>query len=187
MKEIKADIRRRIKEKRLLLEQAVAERLSVKVCKRVLGLKEFEEHSSFLFYYPFKREVSLISLFETFKSLGKEILFPKVSGKDILPLKVDSLEDFKAGFKGIMEPVSSKRIAEPEVVFVPGIAFDFDGHRIGYGGGFYDRFLSGRECLKVGICFDFQMVKKIPAEPFDVHVDIVVSEKRTVRRRKWKY
>jgi 5-formyltetrahydrofolate cyclo-ligase len=76
-----------------------------------------------------------------------------------------------------------KKICEnPDLAFVPGIAFDLNCFRIGYGGGYYDRFLGKRKCFKVGICFDFQIVERIPHEAFDIRMDIVISEKREIRR-----
>ncbi|SNR66072.1 5-formyltetrahydrofolate cyclo-ligase [Desulfurobacterium atlanticum] len=185
MKELKAEIRKRIKEKRLLLDKTCAEKLSIEVCGHILNIENLLEFSSFLLYYPHKGEVSLLSLFSFLKDHGKRVLFPKVVGKEIIPIEVSSLDELSKGFKGIFEPVFLSKSYKPDVVFVPGIAFDLECYRLGYGGGFYDRFLSGKDYFKVGVCFDFQIIDRLPVEPFDVPVDVVVSEKRVIRRKKW--
>jgi len=185
MKELKAEIRKRIKEKRLLLDRTCAEKLSAEVCRRILEIENLLEFDSFLLYYPHKGEVSLLSLFTFLKDFGKKVLFPKVVGKEIIPIEVSSLNELSKGFKGIFEPVLLSKSYKPDVVFVPGIAFDLECYRLGYGGGFYDRFLSKGNFFKIGVCFEFQIVERLPVEPFDVPVDIVVSEKREIRRKKW--
>ncbi|WP_022846876.1 5-formyltetrahydrofolate cyclo-ligase [Desulfurobacterium sp. TC5-1] len=185
MKAKKAALRHKIKGKRLLLDRKEAEAKSKIICKKLLTIDAVRKHRSFLLYYPFKNEVSLLSLFNELKKAGKSVLFPKVSGKELIPVKVNSLNELSPGYMGILEPPETGRKEKPEVVFVPGIAFDLQCYRLGYGGGFYDRFLSGKEYFTIGVCFDFQIVEKLPVEPFDVPVKLVVSEKRTIRRKEW--
>ncbi|OMH40804.1 5-formyltetrahydrofolate cyclo-ligase [Desulfurobacterium indicum] len=187
MKEKKAKLRHRIREKRLLLSAKEIEEKSRLICEKILNLQIVKENSSFLLYYPFKNEVSLLPLFDALKKAGKSVSFPKVSGKEIVPVKVNSLNELYPGYMGILEPKETANTEKPSVVFVPGIAFDLKCYRLGYGGGFYDRFLSGGEYTTVGVCFDFQIVKNLPVEPFDVPVNLVVSEKRTIRRKEWNY
>src|SRR3989338_3616519 len=97
--------------------------------------------------------------------------------------KLFSLKEFKPKTFGILEPKESyQREFNPDkldIVIVPGIAFDKNGHRIGYGYGYYDRFLKTirKETLKIGLAYDFQLIEKIPEERHDVPVDIILTEK----------
>jgi len=181
---LKETIRHEISNKRLLLESKEVERKSNQIVGKIKKFIENPRFNSFLLYYPFKNEVSLLSAFKTIKSLGKTACFPKVEGKEIVPIVVEDLSELSPGFKSIPEPrMNPKKICKnPDLAFVPGIAFDLNCFRIGYGGGYYDRFLGKRKCFKVGICFDFQIVERIPHEPFDIRMDIVISEKREIRR-----
>ena len=183
----KKQIREEIKKKRLLLPIEEVRTKSEKVIER---LRETLPHEAetFMFYAPLKKEVDLLPLVEEFLFSGKRVIFPKVSGKDILPIEVFSLKELCSGYCSILEPPPnySRIVRTIDVVFVPGIAFDFSCFRIGYGGGFYDRFLAKHGVgTKIGICFDFQIVEKIPHDPFDFPMDVVVSEKREIRRSKW--
>ncbi|WP_456397468.1 5-formyltetrahydrofolate cyclo-ligase [Desulfurobacterium sp.] len=187
MKEKKATLRKKIREKRLLLSAKKIEEKSRLICEKILGLDIVKKHSNFLLYYPFKNEVSLLPLFDALKKADKSVSFPKVSGKEIVPVKVNSLNELSPGYMGIMEPKEMVNTENPSVVFVPGIAFDFKCYRLGYGGGFYDRFLSRGKYITVGVCFDFQIVENLPVEPFDMPVNLVVSEKRIIRRKEWNY
>ncbi|RLF39548.1 MAG: 5-formyltetrahydrofolate cyclo-ligase, partial [Thermoplasmata archaeon] len=103
----------------------------------------------------------------------------------IYPVEIENLDDLERGAFGILEPQNKKiYTGDIDIIIVPGIAFDFRGYRIGYGKGFYDRFLRGADALKIGIAYDFQIVKQIPEDDGDVPVDIIVSEKRVLFCRK---
>ena len=84
----------------------------------------------------------------------------------------------RKGKFGILEPTSKVSLVDPDLVVVPGLAFDLHLHRLGYGKGYYDRFLKSTSSYKIGICFDFQIVEKIPNESHDQKMDEVISEKR---------
>jgi len=114
----------------------------------------------------------------------KQIAVPKVVDKQIEPgliIDFDSLvesEDF-----GVPEPTDLMQVAHKNIdlVVVPGAVFDKQGHRIGYGFGYYDKFLAKvPKALKVGLCFDFQLVDKIPNESHDVPVDFVITDREVV-------
>lgn len=183
----KEQIREEIKKERLLLSPEEVKTKSEKIIERLQEILP-PEAETFMFYAPFKKEVDLLPFAEKLLSSRKRVIFPRVSGKDILPIEVFSLKELCSGYCSILEPPLdySRVVRTIDVVFVPGIAFDLSCFRIGYGGGFYDRFLAKHEVgTKIGICFDFQIVEKIPHDPFDIPVDVVVSEKRKIRRSKW--
>ncbi|TCK06715.1 5-formyltetrahydrofolate cyclo-ligase [Phorcysia thermohydrogeniphila] len=183
----KEQIREKVKRRRLLLPESERKRKSEQIVEKLKALLP-SDVNTLMFYAPFKGEVDLLPLAEWCLSRGKRVVFPRVSGKEILPLEVFSLSELSPGYCSILEPPYelSRAINEIDVVFVPGIAFDLNCFRIGYGGGFYDRFLARTQIgFKIGICFDFQVVERIPHDPYDVPVDLVVTEKREIRRKEW--
>ncbi len=175
-----------MKQKRLLLSKDEVVQLSKRIEDKLY--KSFSNAESFLFYYPFKNEVTLLNLAKTLLEIGKTVAFPKTEGKEIIPIAINNLSELTPGKFSIPEPPYNpqKILKAIDVVFVPGIAFDLNCFRIGYGGGFYDRFLAKWKIgTKIGICFDFQVVEKIPATPLDIPMDVVITEKREIRRKEW--
>ncbi len=127
----------------------------------------------------------MISIFEKYKT-SKIFVFPKVNGKFLDFGTVRDLNDMIPGKFGIMEPrLADFNFDEIELIFVPAIAFDINGHRIGYGGGYYDRLLSKKRINQyaIGVCFEFQLIEKIETSKWDMSVDLVVTEKTTINTR----
>ncbi|WP_457677712.1 5-formyltetrahydrofolate cyclo-ligase [Thermovibrio sp.] len=181
----KEGIRRELLKKRLSLSKEESEKRSSAIRKKLEEEIRKLEPRSLLLFYPIKGEPNLLPLVEKLIEKGKEVSFPKVVGKEIVPFKVSSLKELSRGKFGIPEPppFKERRVREVDLVIVPGIAFDERGYRIGYGGGFYDRLLEKLPVKsKIGVCFDFQLLSKIPNQPFDIPVDVVITEKR-VRRK----
>ncbi len=185
---MKERIRQELLAKRLLLTQEQIASKSLKIAESLRELLSRYKYNSFLFFYPVKGEPNLLGLAELFLKEGKVVAFPKVVGKEICPLKVSSLKELSLGKFGIMEPSykADRLLKEVDVVITPGVAFDRECYRLGYGGGFYDRFFSHFPVkLKVGVCYSFQLLNSLPREPFDVPVDFVITEKERVRRKRW--
>ena len=126
-------------------------------------------------YWPLPDEVDIRPLIYALSAQGKVILLPKVTGDDTMELRrYTSRTDLAEGAFHIQEPVGGlfTDYGRIDVVLVPGVAFDAAGHRLGRGRGYYDRFLSAHPLLhKIGICFPFQRVAEVPAEPHDVCMD----------------
>ena len=102
---------------------------------------------------------------------------PKVYGEEMKFIFLTDLTQVAAGYAGIPEPIADGPVAEEQdaLVLMPGLAFDPQGHRIGYGGGFYDKFLSQEpNHPTVALCYAFQMVDHLETEPFDIPVDTVI-------------
>jgi len=185
----KERIRRELSQKRLLLCKDELSKRSSRIESNLLKLPELSKAKTLLFYYPIKGEPNLLNLAQKLIAEGRVVAFPKVEGKELLPLRVNSLKELYPGKFSIPEPPlePSRLLKELDLVLVPGIAFDRYGFRVGYGGGYYDRFLEKFEVkTKIGVCFSFQLLPELPREPFDQPVDLVVTEKETVRRREWK-
>lgn len=157
---------------------------SLKIQERLLSLKEYKKAKTICTYISKEKEVFTHNLLNIFLNEGKEVVIPITDvKKGILKLSKISY-DFayhcRMGPFGIMEPEIIKEISpsELDLILVPGVAFDINGGRVGYGKGYYDKLLEKVNCPKVGLCFDFQIFKRISLDEWDVRMDIVVSDKR---------
>ncbi len=182
---IKEDIRRFIIDSRKALSREEYVRLSSQIRNRLNLIDKVKSGRCFLFYYPLKGEPDILPLVQSFLMDGKCVAFPVIEGEEIRAVRVNSLSNFKKGAFGVYEPSCGEYIDEDsiDVVFVPGLAFDKEGFRIGFGKGFYDRFLRKVTAFKIGIAFDFQIFDRIPRDEWDVPVDIVVTPHHIFRRR----
>ena len=108
---------------------------------------------------------------------GKVVLLPRVDGEMLSLHVVDGADRLERGAFGIMEPVAGCPVSRPEadVIFVPGLAFDPLGNRLGRGKGFYDRLLEDFQGLRVGVCFEGQMLPAVPCEPHDKRMDFLLT------------
>ncbi len=157
---------------------------SINVIRNIKSISDLLNKNSFLFYYPHKNEVNLLPLLNELQKLGKIVLLPKVEKNDIVPIVVKDLESLKRGSFGILEPEGEEFPKEKiDVVFVPAVGFDKSGHRIGYGKGYYDRFLKETKGIKVGVAYDFQIVDRIPFEEHDVPVDLIVTPTQIIKTK----
>lgn len=128
-------------------------------------------------YLPYNQEVRTVPMLEQALRDGKRVAVPKVYGEDMRFIYMEDLSLTAPGFGGIPEPVADGPVAQdPEaLVLMPGLAFDESGRRIGYGGGYYDRFLSREpNHPTVALCYGFQMMEDLPVEEFDIPVDLVL-------------
>ncbi len=185
-RELKKALRQEIKEIREKLNEEERKKLSLKVIENLKKLSEFQRAKSVMLYYPTKGEVDLTPLFEEIIRSGKKLLLPKVVGETIFPIEVEDLTCIREGCFNIPEPIGGK-IYKPEkieFVAVPGVAFDKRGCRLGFGKGFYDRFLPRVKGFKVGVAYDFQVREEIPCEEHDVPLDAVVTPTKVYRRTK---
>lgn len=172
--------------KREGLARAEQARLSSQVVDALQESELLARASNILAYLPFRGEVDLMPLFDWLEHHGKSLAFPKIMDKAngyMEPYFVDApwRSNVRPGAFNILEPDGSMRMADPELldlVFVPGVAFDRKSYRLGFGGGFYDRFLPrlGIHTLKVGIAYQFQLVDEVPRDPHDIALDGVCTE-----------
>ena len=157
---------------------------SRKVIQNIKSLPHILRKQTYLFYYPHKNEVNLLPLLNEFQKEGKTVLLPKVEGDFIIPIVVNSLDNLKKGKFSIPQPEGDTYPVESiDVVFVPAIAFDKKGNRIGFGKGYYDRFLKNVKGIKIGVAYDFQVVDEIPAEKHDIPVDLVITPTQIINTK----
>ena len=149
--------------------------------ERILSLPVFEDHEWMYLFLAFNKEMDTLSMIDAFRKAGKRLAVPRVEGKRMRFYEIQSLDDCRPGTLGIPEPCKENvtEITEPGFMLMPGLAFDEAGHRLGYGGGFYDRYLSEHESLRTaGICYDFQIIDHVPAGPYDLCPEILITDKR---------
>ncbi len=128
-------------------------------------------------YLSYNQEVRTTPIIEQAIQDGKRVAVPKVYGQEMRFLWLDDLSQIAPGAYDIPEPVFDEPVAaDPDaLVLMPGLAFDPAGHRLGYGGGFYDRFLQAQPHPTIALCYDFQLLPFLETESYDVPVDAVLS------------
>lgn len=133
------------------------------------------------------REIDTKAIIEKAWAEGKHAVVPKCNPKsnEMSFRKIDTFQQLETVFFGLQEPIVSKTISvEPEDIdfmIVPGLCFDREGYRIGYGGGYYDRFLERYHQDTISLAFSFQLVNKIPREPHDIPVQGIITEQGVVK------
>ncbi len=186
----KEEIRNEIIRKRNELSKGEIAKKSQIIGEKLFSLSAFVKARTILFYVSFRNEVETHLLIERSLSLGKKVIVPRVNQekKELELYEISSLEELTSGSWNIPEPDPKKakmaNLEEIDTVIVPGVVFDENGNRIGYGGGYYDRRLAVIRKIKkekvrfIGLGFDFQVKKEIPQGMSDVKVDSLVTEKR---------
>ena len=128
-------------------------------------------------YMSYNQEVRTLPILEQALRDGKRVAIPKCCGSDMRFIYMDDLSRTEKSSFGIPEPIADGPVADDRsaLVLMPGLAFDLRGHRIGYGGGFYDRFLAAEpDHPTVALCYEFQVLDHLETAEFDVPVDLVL-------------
>lgn len=177
--ETKKEIRKQIFAARKACTTEQADSWSRDITARVAALPAFRRAQRLLVYADYNREVITRYLIEEAWKSGKEVAVPKVVGKDMIFYKLTDFSQLEPGYYGIPEPAQGKIVEWPQALMImPGVAFDKENHRVGYGGGFYDRYLEKHpEVERVAIAFSFQILDEVPTEPTDICPQIIVTEK----------
>ena len=128
-------------------------------------------------YYSIGSEVQTHDLLQEFFNQGKDIALPKVYKNDLIFKKISSFSDLEIGNFSVMEPKEKcESVKNLDVVLVPAIALTLEGYRLGYGFGFYDRYLSGKKSNKIGLSYAKQVLKSFHHDDHDVKMDCIVTE-----------
>lgn len=173
----KQALRAAIREKKRAMDPADLHTRSEALCRMVLSSPAYRRAEAIYGYVPFNQEVDIRPLLHRALAEGKRVALPKCYGKELRFLWVTDLTQVRPSAFGAPEPVSDGPIAREKtaLVLVPGLAFDRRGYRIGYGGGFYDRFLAQEpEHPTIALCYDFQLLPQLEAESHDIPVDTIL-------------
>lgn len=163
-------------QKKAMTEDEIRDK-SAKLTERFLITDYYRNAQTIYGYLPYNQEVRTIPLLEQALRDGKRVAVPKVYGDEMRFLYIEDMSGIAPGSFGIPEPIADAPIADdPQaLVLMPGLAFDSEGNRMGYGGGFYDRFLAEEpEHPTVALCYDFQMLPKLETEAHDIPVNLVL-------------
>ncbi len=173
----KKALRREIREKkRAMTEEEITSR-SEKLGQLFVQSEVYQKAKTVYGYLPYNQEVRTVPILEQALRDGKRVAVPKIYGDTMRFLYLDDLSQVEKNPMGIPEPVADTPVAEDKtaLVLMPGVAFTKKGDRIGYGGGFYDRFLAEEpNHPTLALCYDFQIVESLPTEEFDIPVDTVL-------------
>ena len=172
-KQLRSEIRAR---KRAMTEEEIQEKSRL-LTEKFLATDAYRNARTIYGYLPYNQEVRTVPLLEQALRDGKRVAVPKVYGEEMKFILMEDLSRVEKGYAGIPEPIADGPVAEDEtaLVLMPGLAFDPRGHRIGYGGGFYDKFLASEPGHPtVALCYDFQMYPHLETEEFDKSVDAVI-------------
>lgn len=165
-----------------LTQEEVLEK-SRQMTQTLINSDLFQKSSSVFAYLDVRNEVSTRFLIEHCFTIGKPVFVPVTRENDMFFSKLENFSDLIEAAYGIPEP-AHPAAAEPDknsLIIVPGIGFDKCGNRIGYGAGFYDKYLSCRTFMhSVGICFEIQLTDELPTEETDVQMDSILTEDRWV-------
>lgn len=173
----KKQLRKQIREKKKEFSLSEKIEMSKPVFEKIEEQAMFEQAKVVLLYYSMDDEVYTHDFVEKYYK-DKTILLPCVDGEDLILRQYFGIESMQAGEQfGILEPIGKEfsDLDKIDLMIIPGVAFDADKNRMGRGRGFYDRLLKTVQATKIGVCFDFQVVDKVPTEVFDVKMDMVVS------------
>ncbi len=173
----KTELRREIRTRKRAMTEAEIEERSARLAQLFFASRAYQNAKTIYGYLPYNQEVRTVPMLERALKDGKKVAVPKVYGEEMKFLYLDDLTAVAKGYAGIPEPIADEPVAHDEtaLVLMPGLAFDPQGHRIGYGGGFYDKFLAAEpNHPTLALCYEFQMLPKLDVEDHDIPVDTVL-------------
>lgn len=178
----------KLEEKRVLRKEVLAKRDAMSMEKRkmadivmadrIIGHQWFYQAEVLLAFVNYGSEISTEEIITEALTKGKKVFVPKIEGEDMIFYRIHSRTELKEGYKGIREPLGDTEVFDYEaytdyrmLILMPGVAFDVYGNRMGYGKGFYDRFLADKELLQtysIGIGYACQRVEQVPVDEHDL-------------------
>jgi 5-formyltetrahydrofolate cyclo-ligase len=171
----KQELRRHIRQLKKSYAPESLQQQSRQILYQLSSHPDFQQAEHVMLYASLPDEVQTLDFIEEWKK-RKHIILPTVVGDDIIPVELTADCPMVEGSFHILEPQSNQYAGPLDLIVVPGMAFDRQGHRLGRGKGYYDRFLiKYPEVKTIGICFDFQLLDEVPAEPHDQLIDEIIS------------
>ncbi|MGN0999771.1 MAG: 5-formyltetrahydrofolate cyclo-ligase [Faecousia sp.] len=176
----KKELRAMIRQKKRAMTEGQIQTASLDLGQQLAASALYRQATTIYGYLPYNQEVRTVPMLQRALEEGKRVAVPKVYGDEMRFIYLTDLSQVEKGYSGIPEPIADGPVADDPaaLVLMPGLAFDTEGHRIGYGGGFYDKFLAREPGHPtVALCYDFQMLPKLETEKFDIPVDCVLWAK----------
>lgn len=184
IRDLKNKLRADIRASRAELSKEQKQALDSAICKQFSALASFRFSEILLAYYPLEEEVDILPLIKEALALGKKVALPRCREDNLMDFYyITSLDDVEPGAYGIHEPKATCEIydpseSKPAIMLIPALAYDRFGYRLGYGRGYYDRFINRFSGVKAGLCYrSYLKNAPLPRGRFDMAVDYVVTEK----------
>ncbi len=186
---MKNSIRKEILKKRDAIPQEIKTDKNAIIKKKLFSLQEFMNAEVVFFYASFRSEVETHSMIRESLEMGKRVMLPKVQidGHLVKLYEIQDIHELSPGHMGIPEPSFNNTyplsIDEVNMIIIPGVAFDYSGNRLGYGGGYYDMLLAQRKKKApiIALAYEEQLVDEIPSEPHDIKIDMIITDKRIIK------
>lgn len=179
-------IRKQMKQLRADMTRTERFEKSMQIFEQLITVPEFKRADRIYTYVSMDNEIDTIMLIDYSLSLEKRVFVPRVSGRDMEFYEISDISELSPGYMGIYElDINGKEPDYSRTGFMcmPGLAFDKSYNRIGYGGGFYDRYLSVENKLyKAALAYEAQLLESIPAQDGDVRPDMIVTEENIYRK-----
>lgn len=177
MSEDKKALRKELVALRRNMSENVREKLDERIYNNLMSLERVRNCGTFLVYASSPDEVGTRRFINAVLAEGKTVAVPKCVGRDMKFLVIGSLDELVRSRFGVDEPADGEEMTDfaDTVCIVPALRFDANGYRLGWGGGFYDRFLAGYNGCSIGICYE-ECCGEVPRDRYDLPVDIVITE-----------
>lgn len=173
----KTELRRSIRARKRAMSNEEIDSRSAALGELFARSEAYRNAKTIYGYLPYNQEVRTVPMLEQALKDGKKVAVPKCYGEEMKFIYLEDLTQVAPGYANIPEPIADGPVADDEtaLVLMPGLAFDKEGHRIGYGGGFYDRFLAAEpNHPTLALCYEFQMLPHLETEAHDIPVDYVL-------------
>lgn len=168
-------LRKEIKQKRLSLDYQKFEPYNLEINNTIINSEIYNSSKVVYCYCSVNNEVDMTMLMSDCLNKGKILALPKVIGNDMTFYIITDFNQLQKGYMKIPEPVTDNIAPKPDIVIVPGLAFTKEGKRIGYGAGFYDRYLKNIDTYKIGVGFNFQIVDELKQHENDINLDTIIT------------
>ena len=146
------------------------------IVDKIINLKEYQDSNTIAIYSSMSDEVDTSKLINL--SLKEKIvLLPRVFNNKMIFIKIDKDTKYIKNTMGFQEPIACEYLDKIDLIIVPGVSFDKSLNRLGFGKGYYDKYLTNKSIYKIGICFDEQIVNSLPTDSHDIKMDLIITEK----------
>ncbi len=152
------------------------------IFNKIINTKEYDKATVIAIYKSLDYEVNTDKLIDHSLSIGKTVLLPRVIDDDMAFLELTAKTILIKSNFGVFEPIADKSYPKDKIdlVIVPGVCFDYDKNRLGFGKGYYDKYLKDTKMKKIGICFEEQICKCLPTDSNDIKMDLIITDKQII-------
>lgn len=174
----KEELRNYYKNKRKFLNNHFVHESSEIIFNSLLKIiEESQKFNTIMSYMSFENEVKTNQINNYIIRKGKKLILPKISNHELIPIETSNPDNYEISKFGIKEPLGKIFNEKIDIIIIPGIVFDKNGNRIGFGKGYYDKFLQKNNSCRIAVSYDFQVRDFIPSEFFDAKMNLIITEK----------